>query len=68
MENYQEYHQLQQQQNYRLDKDMLMDKTKQKREYYLNYNNNTITFTTVLFKRNKSQVDKQQRRTFIAIS
>jgi hypothetical protein len=34
VENYQEYHQLQQQQNYRLDKDMLMDKTKQKREFF----------------------------------
>ena len=33
MENYQDY-QLQQQQNYRLDKDMLMDKTKQKRKYF----------------------------------
>jgi len=31
VENYQDY-QLQQQQNYRLDKDMLMDKTKQKRK------------------------------------
>lgn len=35
VENYKDYHhqQLQQQQNYRLDKDMLMDKTKQKSEY-----------------------------------
>lgn len=37
VENYKDYHhqQLQQQQNYRLDKDMLMDKTKQKSEYRL---------------------------------
>jgi hypothetical protein len=37
VENYKDYHhqQLQQQQNYRLDKDMLMDKTKSKSEYQL---------------------------------
>jgi hypothetical protein len=48
VENYQEYQLQQQQKNYRLDKDMLMDKTKPKRKYYKSLRNNArkVYFTT----------------------